>query len=271
MREWATKLEVPIISVDYSLAPEAPFPRAIEEVFYAYCWVLNNLSLVGSTGAKIVFVGDSAGGNISTACIIKMIEMGIPLPQGSFNAYSIFLVNMVKTPARIMGMFDSFLPFGLVMKIFKSYAQGKAISNDSLPSEPSKGFDNSKKFHKSEIPKAPDDEFVFEIPRNYLLAPYWAPDDILKEFPPTKMVSMVTDPCLDDCVEFGKKLKRLNVDTQIEILGGLFHGFLSFTQVSFDKRHCRNIKFVNFLALEGMPRRFASLHATYCRTFRVEH
>lgn len=61
LREWADKLDVPILSVDYRLAPKAAFPRALEEVFYAYCWALQNAELLGSTGENIVFVGDSAG------------------------------------------------------------------------------------------------------------------------------------------------------------------------------------------------------------------
>lgn len=50
LRDWAQQLGIPIVSVDYSLAPEAPFPRAIEEVFYAYCWAVQNCHLLGSTG-----------------------------------------------------------------------------------------------------------------------------------------------------------------------------------------------------------------------------
>lgn len=230
LREWAAKLDVPILSIDYSLTPEAPFPRAIEEVFYAYCWALKNPESVGSTGENIVFVGDSAGGNISTAVVIKCIEMGIPPPKGLFNAYSIYLVNLVKSPARFMGFFDSFLPYGTVLKIFKCYGGGVSL-NSIQPKDSSEAQQSTKKFQASEIPKAPDDQFIFEIPKSHLLSPYWAPEEILREFPPTKIVTMITDPCLDDCVDFAKKLKRLNVDTQIDVLGGLFHGFLSFTQV----------------------------------------
>ena len=38
LKSWAQELGTPILSIDYSLAPEAPFPRALEECFYAYCW-----------------------------------------------------------------------------------------------------------------------------------------------------------------------------------------------------------------------------------------
>lgn len=50
LRDWATALDTPIFSVDYSLAPEAPFPRALEEAFFAYCWAVKNCELLGSTG-----------------------------------------------------------------------------------------------------------------------------------------------------------------------------------------------------------------------------
>lgn len=50
LRDWAKYLDIPILCIDYSLAPEAPYPRALEEIFYAYCWARKNHSLLGSTG-----------------------------------------------------------------------------------------------------------------------------------------------------------------------------------------------------------------------------
>lgn len=47
LHSWSKELNVPVLSVDYSLSPEAPFPRALEECFYAYCWALNNCHLLG--------------------------------------------------------------------------------------------------------------------------------------------------------------------------------------------------------------------------------
>ncbi|KAG7254543.1 hypothetical protein CRUP_015546, partial [Coryphaenoides rupestris] len=46
LKSWSQDLGVPILSVDYSLAPEAPFPRALEECFYAYCWAIKNHHLL---------------------------------------------------------------------------------------------------------------------------------------------------------------------------------------------------------------------------------
>jgi acetyl esterase/lipase len=189
---------------------------------------LKHPEVVGSTGENIVIAGDSAGGNLATSTIIKCIEMGIPPPKGLFAAYTTFLVNLVKAPSRFMGFMDTFLNYGIIMKVFKSYGNGKSLQ---LPPSYPKNQQKSKKSQSNEIPKATESDFVFEIPKNYLLSPYWAPDDILKEFPPTTIVSMITDPCLDESVDFAKKLKSLGVNTQMRILEGLVHGFLNFTQV----------------------------------------
>ena len=61
LRTWAYELGVPILSIDYSLAPEAPFPRALEECFFVYAWCLNNFHQLGTTGKYFCVAGDSAG------------------------------------------------------------------------------------------------------------------------------------------------------------------------------------------------------------------
>ena len=57
LHQWSKQLNVPIVSVDYSLAPEAAYPRALEEVFYCYCWMLNNFNKIGTNGRKIILAG----------------------------------------------------------------------------------------------------------------------------------------------------------------------------------------------------------------------
>lgn len=57
LKDWAVRLDIPIMSVDYSLAPRAPYPRAREELLFAYVWALNNAAYLGSTGKRIVMAG----------------------------------------------------------------------------------------------------------------------------------------------------------------------------------------------------------------------
>lgn len=49
LKSWSQELNAPILSVDYSLAPEAPFPRALEECFFAYCWAIKNHKILGKS------------------------------------------------------------------------------------------------------------------------------------------------------------------------------------------------------------------------------
>lgn len=184
LRDWAAKLDVPIVSVDYSLAPEVTFPRAIEEVLYVYCWVLKYGELVGTTGKKIIFAGDSAGGNIMTAVMIRIIELGLPKPDGLFVAYTPFLLNYVITPSRFIGFMDPLINVTAIIKIFNCYGNGKPLSDEEL----------------SELPEDIDPNLrnaFCKIDKNYLMSPMWAPDEILEKFPPISCLSLNTDPCLD--------------------------------------------------------------------------
>ncbi|CRL00605.1 CLUMA_CG013865, isoform A [Clunio marinus] len=236
LREWASKLDVPILSVDYSLAPEAPFPRAIEEIFYAYCWALQNPEFVGSTGEHIVFVGDSAGGNLNTACVIQCIEHGIRLPKGLFNIYAPYLVAFTVVPSRFLSLVDPILPYGFTTRLFKSYGAKQEKVDANYVNDTEKNVKSKKKKAKKQriIYESLAHEFDVDVHDSPLLSPYLASDEILSQFPTTRMLSTNLDPCLDDSIELGKRLKKLNVDVGVEILHGLAHGFLHFTLMSKD-------------------------------------
>lgn len=122
LRDWANRLGAPIVSVDYSLAPQAPYPRALEEVLYAYCWAIKNCRVLGSTAEHVVLVGDSAGGNLNLGVAMKCIEMGIRRPSALFLAYVPVLVSFVPSPSRLLCLMDPLLPFGFMIRCLKAYA-----------------------------------------------------------------------------------------------------------------------------------------------------
>ncbi|XP_028679686.1 hormone-sensitive lipase [Erpetoichthys calabaricus] len=122
LKSWACELGIPILSVDYSLAPEAPFPRALEECFYAYCWAVKNCHLLGSTGERICLAGDSAGGNLCLTVSMRAASYGIRMPSGIMAAYPATLLTATASPSRLLTLMDPLLPLSVLSKCLNAYA-----------------------------------------------------------------------------------------------------------------------------------------------------
>jgi acetyl esterase/lipase len=65
--------------IDYRLAPEHPFPAALEDAQAAYRWLLAD----GCPRGDIVVAGDSAGGGLVVALLVKLRDDGAPLPAAA--------------------------------------------------------------------------------------------------------------------------------------------------------------------------------------------
>ncbi|CAM4625811.1 unnamed protein product, partial [Lepidochelys kempii] len=122
LRGWAQELGAPVLSVDYALAPEAPFPRALEECFYAYCWALQHCRLLGSTAQRVCLAGDSAGGNLCLTVTMRAAAFGIQLPDGIMAAYPVTLVRAAASPSRLLTLLDPLLPLSVLCKCLSAYA-----------------------------------------------------------------------------------------------------------------------------------------------------
>ena len=66
------------LAIDYRLAPEHPFPAAVDDATGAYKWLLAQ----GYKPAKIVIAGDSAGGGLALAALVALRDSGQPMPAG---------------------------------------------------------------------------------------------------------------------------------------------------------------------------------------------
>ncbi|XP_062394954.1 hormone-sensitive lipase isoform X1 [Sardina pilchardus] len=122
LKGWSQDLGVPILSVDYSLAPEAPFPRALEECFFAYCWALKNSHLLGWTGEKVCLAGDSAGGNLSLTVCMRAASQGVRMPEGLVAAYPATLLTAYASPSRLLTLMDPLLPLSVLSRCLSAYA-----------------------------------------------------------------------------------------------------------------------------------------------------
>ena len=75
----ARKLAMPILMVDYRLAPGYPFPAALEDCVTAYRWLLNQ----GFSAQNLALAGDSAGGNLTITALMNLRDSGDPLPAAA--------------------------------------------------------------------------------------------------------------------------------------------------------------------------------------------
>ncbi|CAI8016622.1 Acetyl-hydrolase [Geodia barretti] len=65
-----------VLSLDYRLAPEHPFPAPVEDAVASYRWLLSE----GYDPSRIALAGDSAGGGLTVAALVQIRYLGLPVP-----------------------------------------------------------------------------------------------------------------------------------------------------------------------------------------------
>jgi monoterpene epsilon-lactone hydrolase len=74
------RTDAKVISVDYRLAPEHPYPAAVDDALAAYEALLHN----GITPSDVAFAGESAGGGLAIATLVNARDHGLPVPAAAF-------------------------------------------------------------------------------------------------------------------------------------------------------------------------------------------
>jgi acetyl esterase len=75
----AERAGVRVLSVDYRLGPEDPFPAAYDDAVAAYHWLVEHTADVGADPERLAVGGDSAGGNLAAGVAIEAARAGLPL------------------------------------------------------------------------------------------------------------------------------------------------------------------------------------------------
>lgn len=194
-RQWAKKVGSPVLSVDYRLAPDYPYPEALDDCWQTYNWVLEHMEhTLGIKPTKIILAGDSAGGNLALGVTLLAIKNNVRVPDGLMLAYPALKME-VKTysPSLVLALNDQILPYSVLKMI-----PGVYIPPEGKPE------------------------------KDPLLSPLKATDDLLKQLPPVRLMVGERDPFHDDCLRFVDKLKRLERDVSMIIYKDMTHGFLGY-------------------------------------------
>lgn len=90
MREYAARSGGAVLGIDYSLSPENPFPRALEELAEVLQWIAVSGERVGIDPDRVAVGGDSAGANLSLAVSMLARDRGLPMPRAMLLNYGAF-------------------------------------------------------------------------------------------------------------------------------------------------------------------------------------
>src|SRR5262245_16294206 len=74
---------VVVVSVNYRLAPEWPFPAGLDDCVEVYRWVRTHAQEVGGDRHRVAVAGDSSGGNFAAALPLRVHERSLPSPDSA--------------------------------------------------------------------------------------------------------------------------------------------------------------------------------------------
>lgn len=204
----ATEGDTIVVSVDYRLAPENPYPTPIEDCYAALEWVAAHAEEINVDKAKISVGGDSAGGNLSTVIAKKALENSGPPIQSQILIYPVTNLEFST---------DS----------YNEFAEGFGLDRDLM-----KWFG----FHYVGDEKLYNEPDV--SPLKY---------DSVKGLPQTLIIAAENDVLKDEGVAYAEKLRLDGVDVQYVLIPGVVHGFYSNMDFFEDETKQSVQHIVNFL------------------------
>ena len=172
LREWAKKLEMPFIGIDYGLSPMHQYPEPIDDCFQAYMWILKNAKEELNMDIKnIIISGDSAGGCMVLSLVFILIVI---------NQYENVKIK---------------LPDLILIEYPTTYSGEDNVTNSLILSIKDLVFDAT-------ILKYVRDCYVgdYKNMQDPFLNPIKADERILKYLPRTRVFFGSTDPLRDDSI-----------------------------------------------------------------------
>ncbi len=182
----AIDAQITIVSVDYRLAPEHPFPAALHDGYAALKWIKANSNLLGGDANKIMVGGSSAGGTIAL----------------SLSHYS-----------RDLG--DNCIQF---LYILYPPTDNRLTSNSmrKLAHAPMQTQESARWMWRHYLGNTRGRSLHYAVPLR---------ETNFKDLPPTHLVVCELDPFIDEGLAYAKRLSENNVEVHVQQIQGAVHAF----------------------------------------------
>ena len=197
-RQHAVSADSVVVAVDYRLAPEHPYPAAVDDVWAATRWVAANAERFGADGSRLAVAGDSAGGTLS-AVVAQLARDSARAGQDGPNV----VFQLLWYPST---MWDTSLPS------FTENANAPVLDNAAI-----EAFTSWYAGHL-DLDNPPAG-----------LAPGRAAD--LSGLPPAYVATAGHDPLRDDGARYAELLASADVPVELHNAASLVHGYLGYSGV----------------------------------------
>jgi acetyl esterase len=187
------RAECVTVSVDYRLAPEHPYPAAVEDCDAALAWVAANAAALGGDPARLVVGGDSAGGNLAAVCARHARDRGGPSIALQLLIYPVTLQAAPPSASRLRLADGYFLTHALMEWFTALYIPDAARRAEADAS------------------------------------PLLAAD--LAGLPPAFVLTVEFDPLVDEGETYAQRLVAAGVPVRSRRYLGTIHGFLMFNGI----------------------------------------
>jgi acetyl esterase len=191
-KEVAIAANAIVVSFDYRLAPEHPYPEPLDDCVAAYRWLRGHASEIGGDPSRIALAGESAGGGLAASTVLRLIAEGDELPRALAVSCAWLDLRDSSKSFRAFGPDDPFIDDATMAGWRACYAPGEKQWTDPLVSP------------------------VF--------------GDVSK-FPPTCVVVGGIDPLYDDGVTLADNLRDAGRSVELYDYEGMPHIFWCYPQL----------------------------------------
>ncbi len=178
-----------VLSVDYRLAPEHPFPAAVEDAAFSVRWLLRQDGILAVDRSRVAVGGDSAGGNLAIVASLMLRDAGEPAPCFQLLVYPA-TDSRTATPSRT------------------AYGTGLLLTKETM-----------RYFGERYLSRGRGDAVDWRA--SPLLAPR------LAGLPPALIIAAELDPLVDEGKAFADRLTAEGIAVEYTCYPGVIHGFFS--------------------------------------------